>query len=415
MLAQAGIPFEVVPGITAGVAAPAYAGIPVTHRDSASGVAFVTGHERPDKPETAIDWAALARFPGTLVFYMGVRTLPRIAERLIAEGRPPDQPVAVVERGTLPGQRTLLAHARRRRRSRAAGADPRARGHARRRRRAPARATSRGWKRRPLHGRTVAVTRARAQASALAARLRALGAQVVEAPAIRIEPLDTPLPPVARLRPRLRDVAQRRRSAARPPARRTRAGGDHRCGDRARHRPRAARARDRGRRRARARRRRGARRGTRADPGRARADRPRGGGSRRAARRAARARRARRRRRAVRDRRRAARRGHARGGRRGRLPAVHLRLLGALLRRRGRLARQARSSSRSARPPARSCARTAPSRISRPTPILPTASSRHSCAMAARPITFLSDYGLGDEFVGVVHGVIATHLPRGAA
>ena len=106
---QAGIPFEVVPGVTAGVAAPAYAGIPVTHRDSASGVAFVTGHERPDKPETAIDWAALARFPGTLVFYMGVRTLPRIAERLIAEGRPPDQPVAVVERGTFPGQRTLLA------------------------------------------------------------------------------------------------------------------------------------------------------------------------------------------------------------------------------------------------------------------------------------------------------------------
>ena len=84
---EAGIPFEVVPGITAGVAAPAYAGIPVTHRELASGVAFVTGHEDPAKPETALDWPALAAFPGTLVFYMGVRALPRIAEQLVAGGR----------------------------------------------------------------------------------------------------------------------------------------------------------------------------------------------------------------------------------------------------------------------------------------------------------------------------------------
>ena len=93
----AGIPFEVVPGITAGVAAPAYAGIPVTQRNVASAVAFVTGHEDPAKPETAIDWPALAGFPGTLVFYMGVRQLGRIAEQLIAGGRPADEPVAVVE------------------------------------------------------------------------------------------------------------------------------------------------------------------------------------------------------------------------------------------------------------------------------------------------------------------------------
>jgi uroporphyrinogen III methyltransferase/synthase len=79
VLREAGIPFEVVPGVTAGVAAPAYAGIPVTHRDQASGVAFVTGHEDPAKPETALDWPALAAFPGTLVFYMGVRALPRTA------------------------------------------------------------------------------------------------------------------------------------------------------------------------------------------------------------------------------------------------------------------------------------------------------------------------------------------------
>jgi uroporphyrinogen III methyltransferase / synthase len=195
VLQEAGIPFEVVPGVTAGVAAPAYAGIPVTHRDVASGVAFVTGHEDPDKPESAIDWPALAVFPGTLVFYMGVRTLPRIAEQLVAGGRSPDEPVAVVERGTLPGQRTLVATlADVGVRAREAGI------------RAPAItlvgevARLRGelaWlEARPLHGRTVAVTRARAQASPLAARLRALGAAVVEAPAIRIVPLDAELPPV---------------------------------------------------------------------------------------------------------------------------------------------------------------------------------------------------------------------------
>jgi uroporphyrinogen III methyltransferase/synthase len=195
VLAEAGIPFEVVPGVTAGVAASAYAGIPVTYRETASGVAFVTAHEDPDKPESAIDWAALARFPGTLVFYMGVRTLPRIAERLVAGGRPPDQPVAVIERGTLPEQRTLLA-------TLADVAQRAQEQHIR----APAitlvgdvarlREELAWVESRPLHGRTVAVTRARAQASALAERLRVLGASVVEAPAIRIAPLDTPLPPV---------------------------------------------------------------------------------------------------------------------------------------------------------------------------------------------------------------------------
>jgi uroporphyrinogen III methyltransferase/synthase len=195
VLREAGIPFEVVPGVTAGVAAPAYAGIPVTHRDVASGVAFVTGHEDPAKGETSIDWPALARFPGTLVFYMGVRTLPRIAAQLVAGGRPPDEPVAVVERGTLPGQRTLLATL--------TNVAERA---ATEQIRAPAitlvgpvarlREQLAWLEARPLHGRTIAVTRARAQASALAARLRGLGAAVVEAPAIRIAPLDTPLPPL---------------------------------------------------------------------------------------------------------------------------------------------------------------------------------------------------------------------------
>ena len=200
---EAGVPFEVVPGVTAGVAAPAYAGIPVTHRDLASGVAFVTGHERGaagderseagEKAHSALDWPALAAFPGTLVFYMGVRALPRIAQQLVAGGRAADEPVAVVERGTLPGQRTLLATL----------GDVAARAAAERIQ-APA-ITIVGpvaalheqlaWlERRALHGRTVAVTRARPQASALAARLRELGATVVEAPAIRTESLDAELP-----------------------------------------------------------------------------------------------------------------------------------------------------------------------------------------------------------------------------
>jgi uroporphyrinogen III methyltransferase/synthase len=195
VLREAGVPFEVVPGVTAGVAAPAYAGIPVTHRGTAGAVAFVTGHEDPAKQETGIDWPALARFPGTLVFYMGVRALPRITERLMAGGRAETEPVAVVERGTLPGQRTVLATLRDVA-ERAAQAQIRA----------PAitlvgpvallREQLAWLEARPLHGRTVAVTRARAQASALAARLRSLGASVVEAPAIRVRPLDTTLPPL---------------------------------------------------------------------------------------------------------------------------------------------------------------------------------------------------------------------------
>jgi uroporphyrinogen III methyltransferase/synthase len=108
-LVEAQVPFEVVPGITAGIAAPAYAGIPVTHRDEASAVAFITGHEDPAKEESALDWEALARFPGTLVLYMGVKRLGEIAAALIAEGRAPGEPAAVIERGTLPGQKTVTA------------------------------------------------------------------------------------------------------------------------------------------------------------------------------------------------------------------------------------------------------------------------------------------------------------------
>ncbi len=195
-LAAEDIPFTVVPGVTAGVAAPAYAGIPVTQRNVSSAVAFVTGHENPDKPETAIDWPALAGFPGTLVFYMGVRALPRIAEQLIAAGRRADESAAIVERGTMGDQRTVTATLETIAARAAAEAV-----------RAPsitvigdvaALHDEIAWlPERPLLGRTVAVTRARAQASALAARLRALGATVVETPSIRIEPLAVTVPDLA--------------------------------------------------------------------------------------------------------------------------------------------------------------------------------------------------------------------------
>ncbi|MGI8595654.1 MAG: uroporphyrinogen-III C-methyltransferase, partial [Solirubrobacteraceae bacterium] len=195
-LRAAGVAFEIVPGVTAGVAAPAYAGIPVTHRDRSSAVAFVTGHEDPEKGEEALDWEALARFPGTLVFYMGVKALPRIAERLTAAGRAADEPAAVIERGTHPGQRTILATlatvAARATEARVRPPSVTVVGAV------AALADELAWlDRRPLRGRTVAVTRARAQASGLASRLRELGAEVIDAPAIRIVPLPGEAPDLA--------------------------------------------------------------------------------------------------------------------------------------------------------------------------------------------------------------------------
>ncbi|HEY3613751.1 MAG TPA: uroporphyrinogen-III C-methyltransferase [Gaiellales bacterium] len=190
-LSGAGVPFEVVPGITSAIAAPAYAGIPVTHRNVSAQLAIVTGHERPGKETSEIDWDVLARFRGTLVFLMGVGRLGEIAGALIEQGKDPATPAAVVQSGTLPAQHTVtgplsqiaaIAHE--------AGI------------RAPA-VTVVGdvaglrdgiaWaETRPLHGRTIAVTRARAQSSVLVARLRELGARVVEAPTIRTETIEGP-------------------------------------------------------------------------------------------------------------------------------------------------------------------------------------------------------------------------------
>lgn len=219
-LRAAGIPFEVVPGITSGVAAPAYAGIPVTHRGLSTAVALITGHTRADGRATSgvgtaadrraasadeasadgesdLDWPALAAFPGTLVFYMGIRQLPRIAESLIAAGRPAAQPAAVVEQGTLPTQRTVTGTLSTiARRAEKEGVRPPSitvvGGVA-------ALAEELAWRASgPLSGRTVAVTRARAQASGLARRLEELGATVIQAPAIRVVPLPGPAPDLAR-------------------------------------------------------------------------------------------------------------------------------------------------------------------------------------------------------------------------
>lgn len=192
-LLEAGIPFEVVPGVTAGIAASAYAGIPVTHRDRSSAVAFVTGHEDPTREEsgrstsTPLEYEGLAVFPGTLVFYMGVGRLAEIAERLIASGRDPGESTAVIESGTLPGQRSVFGPLEQIAEV-AEEADIR-----------PPAITVVGsvtelgeelsWlDRRPLHGKKVVVTRARPQASSLASRLEELGAEVIQLPAIRIEP-----------------------------------------------------------------------------------------------------------------------------------------------------------------------------------------------------------------------------------
>ena len=188
-LARAGLTFDVVPGVTAGIAAPAYAGIPVTHRAVATSVTFVTGHEDPAKDGTQTDWHALARAGGTIVLYMGVGRIAEITAALREGGMPADTPAAAVQWGTMPRQRTVDATlASLPAAIAAAGLS------------APvitvigkvaALRDELAWfDRRPLFGRRILVTRARAQSAALAAQLEALGADVLELPAIRIEAIE---------------------------------------------------------------------------------------------------------------------------------------------------------------------------------------------------------------------------------
>lgn len=188
-LAAAGVPFEEIPGISSTVAAPAYAGIPLTHRDFTSSVTIVTGHERPDKPGSVHNWKALAAGASTLVFVMGMKNLPSIVRNLCDAGMDPDTPAALVYRGTTPAQRSLVAPlAELPRRAEAHGfTNPSVIVVGR----VAGLREKLGWfEARPLFGRSVVVTRAREQASGLAARLAALGAEVIQCPTIEIRPLD---------------------------------------------------------------------------------------------------------------------------------------------------------------------------------------------------------------------------------
>jgi uroporphyrinogen III methyltransferase/synthase len=186
-LEAAGIPYEIVPGVTAALAASSYAGIPLTHRGAASCVAFVTGRECRDKDGDTLDMAGLARFPGTLVFYMGVTSAPEWAAELIGHGKPAATPVAIVRRATWPEQATttttlgelpqLVASTRLRPPAVMIVGD------------AVAERFAHDWfGSRPLAGRAVMVTRPANQADALADQLTQLGARVIAQPAIEILP-----------------------------------------------------------------------------------------------------------------------------------------------------------------------------------------------------------------------------------
>jgi uroporphyrinogen III methyltransferase/synthase len=189
-LAAAGISFEIVPGVTAALGVPAYAGIPVTHRTLASSVTIVTGHEDQSKGSSSLDWARLGSTSGTLVFMMGTKSLLRIVERLQAEGKPTSTPVAIVRFGTRPNQQTvvgtlgdIVAKAE------AANLEP------------PTvivigdvvrlRSQLDWFEQRPLFGKRVLVTRPAAQASEFTELLAAYGAEVAECPTIQIQPPDS--------------------------------------------------------------------------------------------------------------------------------------------------------------------------------------------------------------------------------
>lgn len=186
-LAAAGLRFEIVPGVTSAIGGPAFAGIPVTHRQHNAALTIFTGHEEPGKPESQVDYAAIARMPGTKVMLMGVERLATITRRLMQEGLPSETPVALVRWATTGRQETLVG-------SLGTIADEVARVGFK----APAVAIfgevvnlrqTLSWRERlPLHGWRIAVTRTREQAGRLVADLRELGADAYELPTIRIAP-----------------------------------------------------------------------------------------------------------------------------------------------------------------------------------------------------------------------------------
>ena len=182
-----GVPFEVVPGISSIIAAPSYAGIPLTHRDHCSSFTVITGHEDPDKEESALDWERIASEPGTKVFLMGVERIGKIAAALEANGLDAGTPVAMVRWGTMGRQQTIIGTI-------ATIADEVAKTDFK----APAvtiiggvstlRDSLNWFENRPLFGQRVVVTRTRSQASMLSGQLKDLGADVLEIPTIKIVP-----------------------------------------------------------------------------------------------------------------------------------------------------------------------------------------------------------------------------------
>ena len=185
-IANAGIPFEIVPGVTSAIAGPAYAGIPLTHRAHNSHVTFFTGHEDPAKTESAIDYAALAKLGGTQVMLMGMERLGAVTGEMLKQGVRGDLPVALVRRATTGQQETLTGTVSDiAQKALAKGFEP------------PAVAVFGGvvslrgnlnwYEKRPLLGKRIVVTRTRKQASVLSNKLRALGAHVIELPTIRLE------------------------------------------------------------------------------------------------------------------------------------------------------------------------------------------------------------------------------------
>ncbi|KAB2954707.1 uroporphyrinogen-III C-methyltransferase [Heliorestis acidaminivorans] len=186
VLKEAGVPFEVVPGITSAISVPAYAGIPVTHRDFTSNFAVITGNEDPNKEDSAIDWAKISTGIGTLVFLMGMGNLPLIVKKLIENGRDAETPVALIRWGTRPEQKTLTGTL--------TNIVDRAKEENFKN---PAiiivgevvklRDTLNWFEKKPLFGKRVVVTRSRQQASAFAAKLEGLGAEPWEFPTIDIQ------------------------------------------------------------------------------------------------------------------------------------------------------------------------------------------------------------------------------------
>jgi len=189
VLVQNKIKFEIVPGVTSAIAAPAYAGIPLTHRKFTSTLAFITGHEDPNKAQSNIDWASISTGIGTLVFLMGIKNLPNITQKLIENGRPPKTPIALVRWGTTPKQVTVTGTL-----------DTIVRQADEAGMKAPAivivgdvvslRQTMKWFEDRPLMGKKVIITRAREQASDLTRLLYGLGAECLEFPTIKIHPPD---------------------------------------------------------------------------------------------------------------------------------------------------------------------------------------------------------------------------------